>query len=37
MARTLFKNVTIFDGNAKRSYAGEVMLQGNLIEKVARG
>ncbi len=37
MARTLFKNVTIFDGNAKRPYAGEVMLQGNLIEKVARG
>jgi imidazolonepropionase-like amidohydrolase len=37
MAQTLFKNVTIFDGNAKRSYAGEVLLQGNLIKKVAKG
>ena len=37
MAETLFKNVRIFDGNAKRPYAGEVMLQGNLIKKVAKG
>ena len=37
MAQTLFKNVTIFDGNAKRTFAGEVLLQGNLIKKVARG
>ena len=27
----------IFDGNAKRPFAGEVKLQGNLIKKVARG
>ena len=37
MAQTLFKNVTIFDGNAKRPSAGEVLLQGNLIKKVAKG
>ena len=37
MAETLFKNVMIFDGNAKRPFAGEVKLQGNLIRKVARG
>ena len=37
MAETLFTNVRIFDGNAKRPYAGEVMLQGNLIKKVAKG
>ena len=37
MAETLFKNVRIFDGEAKRPYVGEVMLQGNLIKKVAKG
>ena len=37
MAETLFTNVRIFDGNAKRPYAGEVKLQGNLIKKVAKG
>ena len=37
MAETLFTNVRIFDGNAKRPYAGEVMLQGNLIKNVAKG
>ena len=38
MAETLFTNVRIFPtANAKRPYAGEVMLQGNLIKKVAEG
>ncbi len=37
MAKTLFKNVMIFDGNSKRTYAGEVLLQGNMINKVAKG
>ena len=37
MGQTLFTNVKIFDGNSKRSYAGEVLLQGNLIKKVAKG
>ena len=37
MGQTLFTNVKIFDGNSKRSYAGEVLLQGNLVKKVAKG
>ncbi|MBI06621.1 MAG: amidohydrolase [Rhodospirillaceae bacterium] len=36
MGQTLFTNVRIFDGNAKRTYSGEVLLQGNLIQKVAK-
>lgn len=36
MGQILFTNVRIFDGNAKRSYAGEVMLQGNMVHKVAK-
>ncbi len=37
MGQTLFTNVNIFDGNGKRSYSGEVLLQGNMIKEVARG
>ena len=37
MGQTLFTNVKIFDGNSKRSYAGQVLLQGNLVKKVAKG
>ena len=36
MARTVFTNVSIYDGNGKRPYRGEVSIQGNRIEKVAR-
>ncbi len=37
MGRKLFKNVMIFDGTGKKSYAGEVLVQGNQINKVAKG
>jgi imidazolonepropionase-like amidohydrolase len=37
MGQTLFTNIKIFDGNAKRTYAGEVLLQGNMVKKVAKG
>lgn len=37
MARTLFTNVKIFDGSGKRPFAGEVLVQGNMIQKVAKG
>ena len=37
MGQTLFTNVKIFDGNGKRTYAGEVLLQGNMVKKVAKG
>jgi imidazolonepropionase-like amidohydrolase len=33
----LFKNVNIFDGTGKKSYVGEVLVQGNQIKKVAKG
>ena len=36
MGQTLFTNVKIFDGNAKKTYSGEVLLQGNLIKKVVK-
>ena len=36
MGQTLFTNIRIFDGNGKRSYSGEVLLQGNLVKKVAK-
>ena len=36
MGRKLFKNVNIFDGTGKKSYAGEVLVQGNQIKKVAK-
>lgn len=37
MAQTLFSNCKIFDGSKKRTYAGEVLLQGNRIKKVWNG
>lgn len=37
MGRKLFKNVNIFDGTGKKSFAGEVLVQGNMINKVAKG
>jgi imidazolonepropionase-like amidohydrolase len=37
MARTLFKNVSIFDGSGNASFLGEVMVQGNRIQSVAKG
>ena len=37
MRQTLFTNVRIFDGNGKRTYAGEVLLQGNMVKKVSKG
>ena len=37
MARTLFTNVKIFDGTGARPFAGEVLVQGNRIDKVAKG
>ena len=36
MARTVFTNISIYDGTGKRPYRGEVSIQGNRIEKVAR-
>ena len=36
MAQTLFTNVMVYDGNSKRSYAGEVFVQGNMIKKVTK-
>ena len=37
MAQTLFTNCRIFDGSSKRTSAGEVLLQGNRIQKVGNG
>ena len=37
MAQTLFTNCLIFDGSSKKTYPGEVLLQGNRIEKVSNG
>ncbi|MGD9536904.1 MAG: amidohydrolase family protein [Alphaproteobacteria bacterium] len=37
MGRKLFKNVNVFDGTGKKSFAGEVLVQGNQINKVAKG
>jgi imidazolonepropionase-like amidohydrolase len=37
MAQTLFTNCLIFDGSRKRTYPGEVLLQGNRIKKVSNG
>ena len=37
MARTLFTIVMLFDGKGKKTYPGEVLLQGNMIDKVAKG
>ena len=37
MARTLFTHVKIFDGTGSAPFAGEVLVQGNRIDKVAKG
>jgi imidazolonepropionase-like amidohydrolase len=37
MARTLFTNVSIYDGKGKKPFAGEVAVEGNRIQKVAKG
>tara|TARA_B100000676_G_C18067831_1_gene842192 strand:+ start:1648 stop:2937 length:1290 start_codon:yes stop_codon:yes gene_type:complete len=37
MAQTLFKNIKIFDGTGKKLTSGEVLVQGNMIHKVATG
>ncbi len=37
MANVLFTNVRIFSGLAERPFAGEVLVQGNRIARVARG
>ena len=37
MANVLFTNVRIIDGSGQAPYAGEVLVQGNRIARVARG
>ena len=37
MSAVLFTNVRVFDGTGSDSFAGEVLVQGNRIKKVARG
>lgn len=37
MANVLFTNVRVFDGTGEMPYAGEVLVQGNRIHRVARG
>jgi imidazolonepropionase-like amidohydrolase len=37
MARTLFTNIAIFDGNGEMPFPGEVLVQGNRIKAVAKG
>ena len=37
MANVLFSNVRILDGSGAAPYAGEVLVQGNRITRVARG
>lgn len=37
MPRTLFTNVSIFDGSGEKPYPGEVLVQGNRINAVAKG
>ena len=36
MARTVFTNISIYDGTGKKPSRGEVSVQGNRIEKVAK-
>ena len=36
MARTVFTNISIYDGTGKRPFRGEVSIQDNRIEKVAK-
>ena len=37
MANIVFTNVRIFDGTGEMPYQGEVQVQGNRIQRVARG
>ena len=37
MTRILITGVTIFDGSGREPFAGEVLVQGNRIAKVAAG
>ena len=37
MANVLFTNVRIFDGSGSEPFSGEVLIQGNRINRVARG
>jgi N-acyl-D-aspartate/D-glutamate deacylase len=37
MPRTLFTNVSMFDGSGQSSFPGEVLVQGNRIKTVAKG
>ena len=37
MANVLFTNVRILDGSGSPAYAGEVLVQGNRIARLARG
>ncbi len=37
MTNILFTNVRIFDGSGAEPFAGEVLIQGNRIQRVARG
>ncbi len=37
MANVLFTNVRILDGSGSPAYAGEVLIQGNRISRLARG
>jgi imidazolonepropionase-like amidohydrolase len=37
MTSTLFRNVTVWDGINDEPYAGEVIVEGNRIRKLARG
>jgi imidazolonepropionase-like amidohydrolase len=36
MTATLFRNVRIIDGNGKKPFAGEVLVEGNRIKRIAR-
>lgn len=37
MSRTLFTNVSIFDGTGSMPFPGEVLVEGNRITKIAKG
>jgi imidazolonepropionase-like amidohydrolase len=37
MPRTLFTNVSIFDGSGQASFPGEVLIQGNRVKAVSKG
>ena len=37
MTQTLFTNIMVFDGTGKKTYPGEVLVQGNQVRTVAKG